>query len=651
MNDRTRRLLAVTGWVLAMGLVAWTYALHPGINGNPGLTHEVYIENSYEADLVIITTMAALLCWARPRNAVGWLLGLSGVMGVLCNWGQTYGAHALVVPGSDLPLGAVVLSLSAPLWLLNIGIPATLLLARYPSGAIHGRWARRLDRLVIVAMVLLVTGYATSPEAVTDVVTNTEPPLRVPGGKALLIGSALLLLVSMLVTAAMTVRRMLRAAWPERQQLALLLAFAPMAVLGVVFSPYEWVGSLFFSGMPLAIVVGVLRYRLLGIEVVVRRTLVYGALTGLVLLVFVAVTSGVTRLGSDGTGPQLLAATVVAVGVVPARNRLQRGVDRLVYGDRRDPWRALDRLGQEAVGEDGLHDVVRALTGSLRLPGAELLTPTGTVVAVGVLGEPFLALPLSVAGAPVGELRVSARTGERSLGPEDERLLRTVAPLLALLVQSTELAAAVRREQELVVQATESERARLRRDLHDGLGPSLTGIGLGLEAVDGPTLPDRSAAIVQRLRAEVKDCLSEVRRIIDDLRPGALEASDLLGLLRTKAGHLSTTTPVKVEVVAPEELPPLSAAVEAAALRIVDEALTNVLRHARATHCSVQVRVEDGLVLRILDNGVGFAGPRQGGIGLSSMRSRAAALGGRLEVEGSESGTAVTAALPLAVPV
>ncbi|MDP9183116.1 MAG: sensor histidine kinase, partial [Actinomycetota bacterium] len=241
-----------------------------------------------------------------------------------------------------------------------------------------------------------------------------------------------------------------------------------------------------------------------------------------------------------------------------------------------------------------------------------------------------------------------ARPGEARLPAPDRKLVEALAPLVAAVLHAVELAAALQVEQERVVAATETERARLRRELHDGLGPSLTGIGLGLEALESRV---GTSDLVDRLRAETANSLEEVRRIIEGLRPGALESADLLQLLRVHAQHLSATTSVRVTVDAPGRLPVLPPDVEGAALRIVEEALTNVVRHARASTCVVTVRLDDALRLEVRDDGRGYDGPRVGGVGIGSMCNRAEQLGGRCEVVGGAGGTTVSAVLPVtAIP-
>jgi two-component system NarL family sensor kinase len=653
ISDAALRRLAVAAFLVVAGLTAVTFPLVDGLDGNPAIAHggDYQFDLGFVVNGSILAVTALVLCLARPRNPVGWFLGLGAVFGSLCNAGSAYGTRALVVEGSDLPLGALALSWSSPLWMLSLATPATLVLSRYPDGRLAGRWARRRERLVLVLFATLWFGYSTIPNSVTDAVPSVQPPLVLPAvGGTLLVGSALGLLGCILVTVAETVRRAWRASWPERPQLVLLLVAAPATVATVMLVEARWIGSLVFALLPLAVVVGVLRYRLLGIEVVVRRTLVYALLTALVAVVVVASASVVAAAVPEGPLPQVVAASLVAVGLVPVRDRLQRAVDRLLYGDRADPWAALGRLGREAADGDSLTDVVAAVAQGLRLPGAEVRGSDGTTAAYGDLGDQPVHLPLVVGDKPVGELLVAPRRGERSLGAADDRLLTALAPLVALVLRDTTMTAALLGQQERVAQATHAERARLRRDLHDGLGPSLTGVGLGLEAIDTEALPDRSRAVVARLRSEVAASLEEVRRIIDDLRPGALESGDLLSLLRGRAADLSARTPLRVEVVAPPALPPLPLEVETAALRIADEALTNVVRHARATVCIVTVSVDDALRLEVVDDGVGFTAPRPGGVGLSSMRSRAASLGGRLQVESPGTGTRVVAELPVGVP-
>jgi signal transduction histidine kinase len=593
------------------------------------------------------------LAWLRPCNAVGWLLSLSGLALAVCNVGQAYGGRALT-SDPELPLGAASLSLSAPLWLAAVFIPVSVLLVRYPSGTIVGRWPRRFDRAAIVGYVLLYVAYAGSPSSVTDEVPGHLPPVVLPEVVGATLGGAglfLLLAGSMLIVAD-AVRRALRSSPQERAPLLLLLTTAVTAAVVIFVGPNVAGGQVAYVAVLAAIGVGVLRYRALGIELVVRRTVISVLLTGLVLAVFVGVTSGLAGLVPTGPGAQIVAASLIALGLMPVRERLQRLVDRLLYGDRDDPAATLRKLGSsmDQVPADGLLLAVTAnLAESLHLAGAEIVDPAGSVLAS--WGDPTGrggVVPLTFAGADLGTLRLGSRRGEEALGKADRHLLEAVVPMIAAVVHAERLTDELRAERNRVVGATEAERTRLRQDLHDGLGPSLTGIGLGLEAAGNSPMAAEpaTAELLRRLRLEVAGSLEEIRRIIEDLRPVSLDGADLGTALRRRISAAADSGLVTRLEVQPD-LPPLTAVLETALFRIADEALTNVVRHAQARSCTVRLTVADSALLTVVDDGVGFAGPRPGGVGLGSMQERAERLGGRLSVERRTPGTIVSAELPL----
>ena len=643
---------ALRRWALAAyGAICVMALLNPmlgaGVVGRPGLSTDNVVDLGDSVFCLLMGTAGLLILWFRPRHGVGWVLVLIGLLENLCVLGQTYGARAVGFPDEHLPLGLLALQLSGGIWVTAVFLPVTCLLLRYPAGVVLGRWSRRADRLAITGLSLVWIGYSLSDSGVHDVAPHEASPLQVPVVLAVgpLVVGGVCVLAATAFSVVNAVLRTLRSGYPERQQLTWLITVTPLAV-AALFLPFPHLQRVLYL-IPFAVVLGVLRYRLAGIEVVVRRTLLYGALTGLVLVVFVAVTAGLSHLVGKGVGPQVVAAVIVAVGVVPLRDRLQRLVDRFVYGDRGDPLSALRRLSTPfgvTPGEALLPEVLGGVAAALRVPGAEIVGSAGTRSVVGFVDEATVEVPLVMGGAGVGVLRLAPRPGETHLPAADRRLVEDLAPLVAAVLHSVELADALQVEQERVIAATQTERARLRQELHDGLGPSLTGIGLGLEALESRV---GASDLVDRLRAETASSLEEVRRIIDGLRPGALESADLLGLLRIRAQHLSATTPLRVTVVAPDRLPVLPEQVESAALRVVEEALTNVVRHAAATSCVVTVSLDDELRVEVQDDGRGYDGPRAGGVGIGSMAARAEALGGMCRVSGTVSGTTVELRLPV----
>jgi signal transduction histidine kinase len=219
-------------------------------------------------------------------------------------------------------------------------------------------------------------------------------------------------------------------------------------------------------------------------------------------------------------------------------------------------------------------------------------------------------------------------------------------------VHAVRLTADLQSSRERLVATREEERRRLRRDLHDGLGAQLAGLNVQAGTLRRliPTDPDAADELVVELREELRGAISDIRRLVYDLRPPALDDLGLVEALRQLAERYgSESGQLRVLVEAPEDIPDLPAAVEVAVYRIMQEALTNVVRHARARTCVVRLAVDDDAALEIVDDGVGIPAQRSVGVGLSSMHERASELGGSCIVESTrERGTRVLVRLPLA---
>lgn len=620
----------------------------PGVVGGYVPVGDLVVDGCIVAIALVVTT-------ARPINVIGWLLLAFAGFGAIQNFAEAYGVRAQAVPGSDLPLGRLAMSLGTSLWIPAFVVPAVLLLNVYPSGR-SGRWGSRVNRAAIVATVVAVVAVGTSRSNATGDYRRAHDVIELPGWFAGAAGipATLVLLGCVLASVVAAIRRTARARAPERQQLLLLLTSAALLIsLGFLGTVPRAIGLVL---VPLSVAVGVLRFRLLGIDVIVRRTLLYGVLTGLVVGVYAATAAAVSAVTPSVGTRTVIAAALVAVLLVPLRDRLQRAVDRVVYGARRDPLLAVRDVGtsMSTPSADPLPAVVDALAGSIR---------AGLVAVVGTDGEPLasagrtrggvtVTYPLRVAGEHLADLHVAPAPGEPVLDPADARVVEALAVPLASVVHATRLTQRLAAASERALTATYEERARIRRDLHDGLGPSLSGVALGLEAIETalPANPALATTLTGRIRTEVQAAVEEIRRIIDALQPGALHRGDLLTAVRERADAVTARSPeLMVTVDAAEPLPPMSAAVAQAAYRITDEALTNVVRHARATRCVVQIVAGDDLVITIIDNGTGMpATPRQNGVGLASMHQRATELGGAVTITGTPGGgTTIAARIPL----
>ena len=425
--------------------------------------------------------------------------------------------------------------------------------------------------------------------------------------------------------------------------------------------------------IPLSIGVAVLRYHLFDIDLVINRTLVYGALTASVVLLYVLVVGGLGAvLQVQGSLiVSLIATGLAAVMFQPLRERLQRGVNRLMYGDRDDPYAVLSRLGsrlESTLAPDAvLPAVTRTVQEALKLPYAEIQLKRKegfeTAAAAGNPTDGAFYLPLVYGGETVGRLVVGPRAGEGGFAGAERRLLEDLAHQIgatahaALMTdEALRLSADLQRSRERLVEAREEERRRLRRDLHDGLGPQLSSQALTVDAVRKLMRrdPDAAEALLLDLKADAQNAVTDIRRLVYGLRPPALDDLGLLGALRESAAQYSAKG-LEVSLEAPKDLPPLSAAVEVAAYRIAQEALTNVVRHAAASACAVRLSVQDtsALCVEIRDDGRGMPDPQESssvrtGVGLTSMRERASELGGSLVVESLPGGgTRVSARLPL----
>jgi hypothetical protein len=357
MGERVARWAAAGFAAVSVAMAVVTPLLARDLQGAPGVRYDVLHTWDVLVPPVYAVTGAALV-WLRPRNALGWILVAGGTCGMASTVLGVYGIRAHVLPSAGLPAGGLALSMAAWLWLPGMCLLPTLLPLLYPRGRLPSpRW-----RLAVVATVAGVAALAIvavfSREPVQDYVVDARPPLVLPPtAQGVLIATGLsLLAVTSLACLTNAAWRLWRAGSPERAQLAWLLTAATAATLLGFLTPWEWLFALALASVPVAVVIGVLRYGLLGVEIVLRRTLLFGLLTLLVALIFAGVTAGLSALLPPGPLPTFVAAAVVAVGLVPAHTRLRRFVDRLLDGPAADPLTAMGGVGRvlSNTGETGL---------------------------------------------------------------------------------------------------------------------------------------------------------------------------------------------------------------------------------------------------------------------------------------------------------
>ena len=646
------------------------------------------------AEYMAASTLAALtfssggllILTRRAGQPIGWLMCAIGLLAGLGVWSGQYARYAYVTQPGALPLRewAAWLYMSVSFGPF-IGLTLIVLPLLFPTGHLpSSRW-QPFAWLAGLAITLFSLVQAVSPgpidASLPEVANPFGQPALVPLLGVLGPASVVLMLASFAGAIAAPVLRFRRVAGDERQQIkwfayaiALLIAatVVPAALVYPDFSSDSMLSgvalALAYSFLPVALGIAILRYRLYDIDVLINRTLVYGVLTASVFGLYVVVVGYLGALfhAQGDVRVALLATGLVAVLFQPLRVRVQRAVNQLMYGQRDDPYGVLARFGHQLESALTpnlvLPAVARTIGETLKLPYVAIALGSGDdqqVVAEyrgarGAADE--LHWALTHQGRAVGELRLAPRPGESALSAADQRLVGDLARQAGMAAhavllhqQTLQLADDLQQARERLVLAREEERRRLRRDLHDGLGPTLAGLTLKIDAAHDELYHDRdeAAGMLRGLKGDVREAIADIRRLVYGLRPPALDELGLLAALQMQVAQFAQPA-LQITLDAPAALPALPAALEVAAYRIVAEALTNVARHAGARNCRVRVAAGSALEIEVTDDGAGLPAELRHGVGLGSMRERTAELGGSCTIEPAPGGgTRVLARLPM----
>ncbi|MDX1416771.1 MAG: GAF domain-containing sensor histidine kinase [Candidatus Promineifilaceae bacterium] len=611
---------------------------------------------------LIFFLSGAFFAWFKSDDRIGFLIAFAFLAQAATFPGMTDALIDETMTTRWLSWSWFIFSLRALAAALSI-----LLFYMLPDGRLRPKWTRILAPIwLILCLIWLLLPQAPFSVVYGDTFRATE--------------TASILFVTAWWLSGITAlfMRFRRAAGVERQQIKWIFFGLFLAGLGSIsyllirplhslfgFSSDVYVlgrpliASILYACLPVCITVAIFRYRLWQLNHIINRTLVYGTLTALTMAIYVLMVGGLgslLQLQSRGL-LAFLATGVVAVLFQPLRQRLQTAVDRFMYGRRADPVALLTELAHHLETVDApqgiLPTLVEDIATSLKLPYVALEEPGPhggwqIVACTGQLQEEFHILPLLYQNQAIGRLLVAPRSPGEPFSPLDERLLATIAQLSATTVQAARLSAEVRDSRRDIVTSREEERRRLRRDLHDGLGPLLAAITIQADTARDlvESEPAQTREILDNIMDQAQTAVTDVRRLVYDLRPPTLDELGLVGALRRSAQAYRHQ--LQVTVHAPEQTTPLPAAVEVAALRITQEALNNVVRHAGAAHCTVTLTMDGELRLVIEDDGVGLPLDPVQGVGLISMQERAAELGGSCIVRPlSAGGTQVIARLPL----
>jgi signal transduction histidine kinase len=624
-----------------------------------------------------------LILHRYPGHRVGWILCLAGFTWITANTTYLYGSIAMWYPDLGLPAAEEVLQAGSyyPFGLYLIVVELLLI---FPTGRLAAPGWHIVRWIGLLAALAVSLEIATAPVVMNGEFGDIPNPWRAEGALAGIFPlpfNGFYVMFSMAVPAAISVvRRLRRASGVERMQLRwiawvtvfLVLAYTMHISGSFAEFQFDWwwipfsVWGLALNSMGIVVAMAILRYRLYDIDLVIHRSVLYAALVAVIAALYFALVNllnaAARPFDTDGASPWV-ASIVVAAGVAlaahPLRQWLEGQVNRRLYGERDNPGEVLARLGarlEAAVAPaELLGEVTRTVTDLLRVPHAAvaLRTPDGLeiVAETGAPGVEQVGVPMVYQHEPIGELRVTPRSPGEGFSRADGVVLEGIAGQTAVAAYALRVTGDLRLARERLVTAREEERRRLRRDLHDGLGPQLA--ALTMQASGARRLlradPDRADAELEHLQGELRTAIGDIRRLVHGLRPPALDEFGLVAALRSRLlSFESASSGVVTRLDATGDDATLPAATEVAVYRIVEEALTNIGRHADARRVRVSLAIGEDVRLEIEDDGRGMPDRYEPGVGVQSMRERTEELGGAFAIgPGARGGTRVAVAIPL----
>jgi len=631
--------------------------------------------------LVILFVLAAatIIFWKAEGQWTGVFLALT----LVCYWVTDNTLIDTLTKPENTPLAPI---LAPPILTMRAAalVFALLLLFTFPDGIFTPRWTR----WVALAFAVLSAGYLLIPDLPTNTVYGATwrrtPELSfVVNSTPFVIG---------LYAQGYRYRH---APLEQRNQLKWTALGMVTMVLGVMayYGVYVLIDPLLGDLSPpdrqvlaftinllrnllqftLAIVlpviclmIAIFRHRLWSADPVINRVLVYTALTGIITLIYVI---SVTLVGAVFSTTSFLISIPITILILlifnPLRDAIRSLVDRLMFGERGNPSAVIAQLGEQvqmsAATEAALPAISETLAKTLRVSyvaialfNEQSIQDSATYGQMGG-SRRLIRFPITYDGARIGEIIVGQDWGDRVLRDDERQLVENVARQTGIVAHAIQLNQALQESRQQIVTAREEERRRLRRDLHDGLGPTLAAhtLKVGKARTLITDQPQTAALILTDLESNLANSLAEIRRLVYDLRPPILDQLGFIGAIHEyiqllEQGNHEGTMPAFRLTITDKTLPPLTAAVEVAAYRITTEAITNVVKHAHAAHCMVAVELEDALQITVLDDGVGRPPDLRSGVGLNAMKERAQEVGGLLLIDDAPfGGTRVTARLPL----
>jgi signal transduction histidine kinase len=615
-----------------------------------------------------VAILGIVIVAKRPLNSIGWLFVAAASSLAVGYFGNIYAVHSLVAMPGSVPAGRLAAFLSS----VAYSVPTSmllLLLFLFPTGrALSPRWRRVIQALLLVfAMYVLLSFVESALTWNSPFVTPSSGASSVVG-EVLLAATAVGYLMGLILAIVCVVMRYRRSGGDERQQLKwftfassiVVITFA-VSSLAALVAPSLGNSNLLwcFQGASLiflwvAIGIAMLKYRLYDIDVVIRKTAVFGLLAAFITAVYALIVAVSTDLFRASTAGSFAAAATLAILFAPARERARRVADRLVYGRRATPYEVLadfsDRVGESYASEDVLHRMALVLKEGIGASGARVLLRVGVeqheAAAVGETGTETV-VPVLHQGEELGALAVSMPAND-PMDPAKRALVEDLASQAGLVLRNVALIEDLRASRQRLVAAQDEERRKLERNIHDGAQQQLVALAVKANLAKGLATrdPAKTEEILGQLGAEVQEALENLRDLARGIYPPLLADKGLAVALESQARKSSVLVSVEANGIGryPQEI-------EAAVYFCSLEALQNVAKYANASSAAVILAQTDGhLSFEVRDDGQGFDPDVTGyGTGLQGIADRLAALGGSLEVSSTAGeGTVVSGSLPVA---
>ena len=631
--------------------------------------------------------VGTLIVARRPQNRVGWIFlasGLSFQLWIFSYWYATYGFVAR--PGS-FPAVELMAWISEWAVVPGFGSAFTFLLLVFPTGRLSSRKWRPVAWFAALAVSFTAITWATVPGPLSGFGQVTNPVGIAAVGRLDLPGLGWVITVLAVVASAVSlIVRYIRSAGVERRQIQWFVYAAAMAAMALttvtIASESDWkpivvaadvLFPLAVVALPTAVYIAIFKHDLYDLDIVISKTITFGFLTALITGAYVAVVVGAGALVGTAGEPNLalsvLATVIVAIAFQPARARVQRLANRLVYGTRATPYEVLaelsHRLGDAIDAAAVVPEMARIVTEGTGAVTAEVWLVVGSELhrvsssspnehrreTVPMAGGQLPTLPkashtvsIRHQGQRLGAITLTMPPG-RALTRTEDRLLNDLAAQGGLVLSNVRLVEEVKASRKRIVSAQDEERRRLERDIHDGVQQRLLALSLALKMTANQVGHDSPEAMVDSLDDAAKEALetlAELRRLARGIHPAIVTEGGLVAALESLAER--TPLPVDMRVPDTERFP---AAVEVTVYYVVAEALTNAVKHAAASTLTVDLARSDGRILvTVIDDGSGGATPSPGS-GLSGLEDRVAALGGLLQIDSPlGGGTRIKAEIP-----